>query len=52
MCAKRFYSMKITEGMRDYVAEIGTSDEAAFKHGTKEKSREFTEKSAERYAKL
>ena len=51
MCGQHFCSMKITEEMRGYVAGIGISDEAAFKHGTKEKSREFTGKSAELYAK-
>ena len=44
--------MKMTEKMQDDVAETGISDEAAFKHGAKEKSREFTEESAARYAKV
>jgi len=44
--------MKMTEEMWDDDADMGISDEAAFKHGAKEKSREFTEKSAERHAKV
>jgi phosphomethylpyrimidine synthase len=51
MCGQHFCSMKVTEEMRDYVAETGISDEAACKHGTKEKSRELIEMSAKPYAK-
>ena len=43
--------MKMTEEMRDDVADMGVPDEAALKHEPKEKSREFTAKSAERHAK-
>ena len=52
MCGLRFYRMKMAEEMRNDVADMGISDEVTFKHGTKEKSREFTEKSAEHYAKV
>jgi len=52
MCGKRFYSMNITEEMRDYVAETGISDEAVFRRGTDEKSREFIEKSVEHHTKV
>jgi len=51
MCGPHFCSMKITEDVRKYAAEQGISDEAALKKGMEEKSREFTEKGSELYAK-
>jgi phosphomethylpyrimidine synthase len=43
--------MKITEDMRKYLAEQGTIEEESLKNGMEEKSREFTEKGSELYAK-
>jgi len=51
MCGPHFCSMKITEDVRKYAAEQGISDEAALQKGMEEKSREFTEKGSELYAK-
>jgi len=52
MCGPHFCSMKITEDVRKYAAEQGISDEAALQKGMAEKSREFTEKGSELYAKV
>ena len=46
-----FCSMKITEDVRKYAAEQGIAEEEALKKGMEEKSREFTEKGSELYAK-
>lgn len=43
--------MKITEDVRKYAAEQGIAEEEALKKGMEEKSREFTEKGSELYAK-
>ncbi len=43
--------MKITEDVRKYAAEEGIAEEEALKKGMEEKSREFTEKGSELYAK-
>ena len=51
MCGPHFCSMKITEDVRKYAAEQGIAAEEALKKGMEEKSREFTEKGAELYAK-
>ena len=51
MCGPHFCSMKITEDVRKYVAEQGIAEDWALKKGMEEKSREFTEKSSELYAK-
>ncbi|PAW83484.1 MAG: phosphomethylpyrimidine synthase [Pedosphaera sp. Tous-C6FEB] len=51
MCGPHFCSMKITEDVRKYAAEQGIAEEEALKKGMEEKSREFTEKGAELYAK-
>jgi phosphomethylpyrimidine synthase len=51
MCGPHFCSMKITEDVRKYAAEQGIAEEAALKQGMDEKSREFTEKGGELYAK-
>ena len=51
MCGPHFCSMKITEDVRKYAAEQGIAEEDALKKGMEEKSREFTEKGSELYAK-
>ena len=51
VCAPHFCSMKITEDVRKYAAEQGIAEEEALKKGMEEKSREFTEKGSELYAK-
>ncbi|MGI8605521.1 MAG: phosphomethylpyrimidine synthase ThiC [Verrucomicrobiales bacterium] len=51
MCGPHFCSMKITEDVRKYAAEQGIAEEEALKMGMEEKSREFTEKGSELYAK-
>jgi phosphomethylpyrimidine synthase len=43
--------MRIAEDVRKYAAEQGIADEEALKKGMEEKSREFTEKGSELYAK-
>jgi hypothetical protein len=51
VCGPHFCSMKITEDVRKYAAEQGIAEEEALKKGMEEKSREFTEKGSEIYAK-
>ena len=51
MCGPHFCSMKITEDVRKYAAEQGIAEAEALKKGMAEKSREFTEKGSEIYAK-
>ena len=43
--------VNITEGVRKYAAEQGVAEEEALQKGLEEKSREFTEKGSELYAK-
>ena len=43
--------MKITEDVRKYAAEQATAEEDALKKGMEEKSREYSEKGNELYAK-
>ncbi len=51
MCGPHFCSMKITEDVRKYAAELGIAEEEALRKGMEEKSREFAEKGGELYAK-
>jgi hypothetical protein len=44
-------AINITEDVRKYAAEQGIAEEEALKKGMEEKSREFTEKGSELYAK-
>ena len=43
--------VKITEDVRKYAVEQGVSEEEALQKGMEEKSREFTQKGSELYAK-
>ncbi|MBC6414470.1 MAG: phosphomethylpyrimidine synthase ThiC [Chromatiales bacterium] len=53
MCGPRFCSMKITQDVRAYAANIGASDvKVAVQTGLKEKADEFRDSSAEVYRKL
>jgi phosphomethylpyrimidine synthase len=49
MCGPHFCSMKITEDVRKYAAEQGTSEQEALQRGMAEKSKEFVEKGAQVY---
>ncbi len=51
MCGPHFCSMKITEDVRKYAAELGIAEEEALTKGLEEKSKEFVERGAEVYAK-
>jgi phosphomethylpyrimidine synthase len=51
MCGPHFCSMKITEDVRKYAAELGLSEEDAVRRGMDEKSKEFVEKGAEVYTR-
>lgn len=44
MCGPHFCSMKITQDVRKYAAEIGVKEDEALKKGMEEKSKEFAEK--------
>ena len=50
-CSPHFCSMEITEDVRKYAAEQGIVVDEALKKGMEEKSREFSEKGNEIYAK-
>ncbi len=49
MCGPNFCSMKITEDVRQYAAQLGVSEEEALEKGMAEKSEEFKEKGSEVY---
>lgn len=49
MCGPNFCSMKITEDVRKYAAELEISEEAVLEKGMAEKSAEFKEKGGEVY---
>ncbi len=51
MCGPQFCSMKITQDVRDYAAQIGVDDQAALEAGLKEKAREFAASGSEIYRK-
>jgi len=51
MCGPQFCSMKITEDVRKYAADLGLKQEEALQKGMKEKSKEFVDQGAEVYAK-
>ncbi|HEX8143534.1 MAG TPA: phosphomethylpyrimidine synthase ThiC [Pyrinomonadaceae bacterium] len=49
MCGPHFCSMKITQDVRNYAAELGLDESAALAEGMKEKSAEFVASGAEIY---
>ncbi len=51
MCGPHFCSMKITQEVRDYAAQLGISEIAALKKGMEVKSVEFVKNGAEIYRK-
>jgi phosphomethylpyrimidine synthase len=52
MCGPHFCSMKITQDVRDYAAQIGVSETEALERGMEEKAVEFRQAGAEVYRKL
>ena len=51
MCGPHFCSMKITEDVRKYAAQQGTSENEAIKKRLEQKSEEFAQSGSEMYAK-
>ena len=51
MCGPHFCSMKITQDVRDYAAQIGVSETEALERGMQEKAAEFVKTGAEIYRK-
>jgi phosphomethylpyrimidine synthase len=49
MCGPKFCSMKITQDVRDYAAQLGVSDETAIQQGLAAKSAEFKSSVGELY---
>ena len=49
MCGPKFCSMKITQDIRDYAAELGMEETAALEAGMEEKASEFREMGGEIY---
>ncbi|MDB5847556.1 MAG: phosphomethylpyrimidine synthase ThiC [Rhodoferax sp.] len=49
MCGPKFCSMKITQDVRDYAAQLGVSDEAALQQGLQQKAAEFKTAGGEFY---
>ena len=52
MCGPHFCSMKITQDVRDYAAQIGVSETEALERGMQEKAEEFRQAGAEVYRKI
>jgi phosphomethylpyrimidine synthase len=51
MCGPHFCSMRITEDVRKFAAELGITEEAAIEKGLKQKATEFNEAGAELYGR-
>ena len=49
MCGPQFCSMKITQDVRDYAAQMGVGESEAIKVGMKEKATEFKDRGGEVY---
>jgi phosphomethylpyrimidine synthase len=52
MCGPHFCSMKITQDVRDYAAQIGMEEEAALEAGMKEKAEEFKKTGSQIYREV
>ncbi len=52
MCGPHFCSMKITQDVRDYAANLGVSEQEALNKGMQEKAIEFVKKGCEFYQKI
>ena len=52
MCGPHFCSMKITQDVRDYAAQIGVSETEALERGMEEKAVEFLKQGGEVYQKV
>jgi phosphomethylpyrimidine synthase len=52
MCGPHFCSMKITQDVRDYAAELGVQEEAALAAGLKEKAEEFKKSGGKIYQEV
>jgi phosphomethylpyrimidine synthase len=52
MCGPHFCSMKITQDVRDYAAQIGMEEQAAIQAGMREKAEEFKKTGSQIYREL
>jgi phosphomethylpyrimidine synthase len=52
MCGPNFCSMKITQDVREYAAQLGVSEQEALEKGMQEKAAEFVQKGAQIYREL
>jgi len=52
MCGPHFCSMKITQDVRDYAAQVGMDEQAALAAGMKEKAEEFKKSGAKIYQEV
>ncbi len=52
MCGPHFCSMKITQDVRDYAAQIGMEEQAAIEAGMKEKAEEFKKTGSQIYREV
>jgi phosphomethylpyrimidine synthase len=52
MCGPHFCSMKITQDVRDYAAQLGVQEEAALAAGMKEKAEEFKKSGGKIYQEV
>jgi len=52
MCGPHFCSMKITQDVRDYAAQVGVDEQAALSHGMQEKAEEFKKSGGKIYQEV
>ena len=52
MCGPHFCSMKITQDVRDYAAQVGVDEQAAIEAGMKEKAEEFKKTGSQIYREV
>ena len=50
MCGPKFFSMKITQEVRDYAASLDASENEVIQIGLKEKAKEFKEGGSRLYS--